>query len=82
MLVESLKAMLIAVVSCVGVMALSAVYVISPIDLIPDLIPVLGWMDDAGVVMLAVTILELSLLVALSDFPDSNVMPLVHLLAR
>jgi hypothetical protein len=59
-LVESLKAMLIAVVSCVGVMALSAVYVISPIDLIPDFIPVIGWMDDAGVVMLAVTSVPLA----------------------
>ncbi len=53
--VESLKALLIAVVSCTGVMALSAIYVISPIDLIPDFIPVLGWIDDAGVVMLAIT---------------------------
>jgi hypothetical protein len=52
---ESLKAMLIATVSCVGVMALSAVYAISPIDLIPDVIPVVGWMDDIGVIMLAVT---------------------------
>ena len=53
-LVESLKAMLIAVVSCTGVMALAALYVISPIDLIPDVIPVVGWIDDLGVVMLAV----------------------------
>jgi uncharacterized membrane protein YkvA (DUF1232 family) len=54
-LVESLKAMLIAVVSCVGVVALSAVYVVSPIDFIPDVIPVVGWIDDLGVVMLAIT---------------------------
>ena len=53
-LVESLKAMLIAVVSCTGVMALAAVYVISPVDLIPDVIPVVGWIDDLGVVILAV----------------------------
>ena len=52
---ESLKAMLIATVSCIGVMALSAIYVVSPIDLVPDIIPVLGWIDDAGVVMLAIT---------------------------
>lgn len=25
-------------------------YVISPVDLIPDIIPVIGWLDDAGVV--------------------------------
>ena len=27
-------------------------YVISPIDLIPDCIPVIGWLDDIGVVAL------------------------------
>ena len=53
--VESLKAMLLAVVCCVGTIALSAIYMISPIDLIPDFIPVFGWMDDLGMVMLTVT---------------------------
>ena len=43
------------IVSCIGVLALAVVYVISPIDLIPDVIPVIGWIDDPGVVMLAVT---------------------------
>ena len=52
-LVESVKAMLIAIVSCNGTLALSAVYVISPANLIPDMIPALGWIDDLGVVMLA-----------------------------
>ncbi|MFN2260436.1 MAG: YkvA family protein [Psychroflexus sp.] len=31
---------------------LSAVYVVSPVDLIPDAIPVVGWMDD---VLVAIT---------------------------
>ena len=34
----------------VGVLAIA--YVISPIDLIPDAIPVIGWMDDVGVIAL------------------------------
>ena len=51
--VESMKAFLIAVVSCVGIMALTAIYVVSPIDLIPDVIPVLGQVDDAVAVILA-----------------------------
>ena len=28
------------------------IYVISPLDLIPDWIPVIGWLDDLGVVAL------------------------------
>ena len=32
----------------------AVVYVISPIDLIPDVIPVIGWLDDIGVVSLVV----------------------------
>lgn len=30
---------------------LTIAYVISPIDLIPDTIPILGWMDDIGVLL-------------------------------
>jgi uncharacterized membrane protein YkvA (DUF1232 family) len=30
------------------------VYVISPVDLIPDAIPFVGWLDDVGVMGLAV----------------------------
>ncbi len=32
----------------------AAVYVISPVDLIPDAFPVIGWLDDMGVMSLAV----------------------------
>ena len=34
---------------------LTALYVLSPIDLIADFIPILGWVDDAFVVMLMVS---------------------------
>jgi uncharacterized membrane protein YkvA (DUF1232 family) len=37
----------------VGVLAV--VYVVSPIDLIPDAIPVIGWLDDIGVIALVAT---------------------------
>lgn len=32
----------------------SAIYGVAPIDLIPDLIPLLGWSDDAAIVILGV----------------------------
>lgn len=35
-------------------LGLAAAYVISPIDLIPEVIPVLGWADDVIIVMFAI----------------------------
>ena len=32
---------------------LAMIYVISPLDLIPDFIPVVGWLDDLGVLVWA-----------------------------
>jgi uncharacterized membrane protein YkvA (DUF1232 family) len=40
---------------------LAAVYIISPVDLIPDVIPVLGWIDD-GVISLLLFQLAFKLL--------------------
>ena len=34
--------------------ALLAVYVFSPIDLVPDMLPFVGWMDDVVLVPLAI----------------------------
>jgi len=34
---------------------LSVLYVLSPIDLIPDMLPVIGWLDDVGVLGLTLT---------------------------
>lgn len=36
---------------------LLALYVISPIDLVPDWIPLVGWLDDVGIVAVALTVI-------------------------
>ncbi|HSQ66091.1 MAG TPA: YkvA family protein [Polyangiaceae bacterium] len=38
-------------------LVLSVVYVLSPIDLIPDVLPVVGWIDDLIVSIVAATYL-------------------------
>lgn len=42
-------------------MLLSLVYVLMPADLVPDLVPIVGWLDDAGVVSAALAWLWASL---------------------
>jgi uncharacterized membrane protein YkvA (DUF1232 family) len=37
---------------------LAVVYVVSPLDLIPDVIPVIGWLDDIGVIGVALAYLS------------------------
>jgi uncharacterized membrane protein YkvA (DUF1232 family) len=41
----------------IAVVAFALIYVLTPLDLVPDAIPVAGWLDDAAVVRLAIKII-------------------------
>lgn len=38
-----------------SVIVATIIYVVSPLDAVPDLIPVLGWLDDASIVGFAIS---------------------------
>lgn len=40
-----------------ALLILAVVYVVLPIDAVPDFIPVIGWLDDAGVLGFAAAVL-------------------------
>ena len=39
--------------------ALAIIYVLSPIDLLPDVLPILGWTDDMGMIALALALIAM-----------------------
>ena len=39
------------------IVLITAIYVLSPIDIIPDIVPIVGWIDDIIVVIGALYIL-------------------------
>jgi uncharacterized membrane protein YkvA (DUF1232 family) len=47
---------------------LAVVYVLMPVDLVPDFAVVVGWIDDLGVMLTALT----SLLIAFRRYADSS----------
>lgn len=68
----------------------SAIYGVSPIDLIPDLIPLLGWSDDAalGILALIWAIRIVRKHIArrqaskMSAWPDSSALPATSITAK
>lgn len=38
-----------------GAIVLGLLYIISPVDAIPDVVPILGWLDDVGVLGILIT---------------------------
>lgn len=47
-----------AKICAVVIIVLMIAYVLSPLDIIPDTIPVLGWMDDLLLIPIAFTLIE------------------------
>ena len=52
--------------------AVAILYVISPIDAIPDLIMVIGWIDDLVVALLGLAGLTVNILLAFGVLPASG----------
>ena len=43
------------ILAALATTAFAILYVISPIDVIPDFIPGIGWMDDLAVILMAIS---------------------------
>ncbi|MFV0679744.1 YkvA family protein [Ottowia sp.] len=64
------------------VTVLAVLYVVSPVDLVSDLIPVLGWLDDGLIayllLQLAFKFLPPDLMAALKNKVNTRVRPVSH----
>ena len=39
-------------------LVIAVIYCISPVDIIPDVIPIAGWIDDGGIIFAAIMLLK------------------------
>lgn len=56
-------------------MLLALVYVLWPLDLVPDALPFVGWLDDAGLLALATAWISRQLVPRSDSDPESEVDP-------
>lgn len=66
----------------VAILTFSILYAVCPLDAIADIIPVIGWLDDIGVLSLVFTTIIADLAAEKEDLPDSEIKGLSELSAE
>jgi uncharacterized membrane protein YkvA (DUF1232 family) len=56
--------------------ALAIIYVLSPIDALPDVIPILGWTDDMGIIALTLAVIAMLIRWSPQEIVDEHAMDL------
>ena len=53
-------------------LVIAVIYCVSPVDIIPDVIPIAGWIDDGGIIFAAIMLLKHSFAYAkaITDMQD------------